>query len=97
MEHSGVYHHYYNSRKTTHIIASNLPDVKVRQLKGHELIVKVGKLTTSCRYIPSVPDPHNHFCNFIDLDLGCRAQNVGTGTVPTHTARKVTRNIESES
>jgi DNA repair protein REV1 len=41
MEHGGVYHHYYSSRKTTHIIASNLPDVKVRQLKGHELIVKV--------------------------------------------------------
>jgi DNA repair protein REV1 len=41
MEHGGVYCHYFNSRKTTHIIASNLPDVKVRQLKGHELIVKV--------------------------------------------------------
>ena len=25
MTHGGVYHHYYNSHKTTHIIASNLP------------------------------------------------------------------------
>ena len=28
MTHGGVFHHYKNS-KTTHIIASNLPDVKV--------------------------------------------------------------------
>ena len=25
MTHGGTYHHYYNSQKTTHIIASNLP------------------------------------------------------------------------
>jgi hypothetical protein len=59
-----VYHHYYNSRKTTHIIASNLPDVKVRQLKGHELIIKViigsyvqraSSVTSECWQIP---DPH---------------------------------------
>jgi hypothetical protein len=64
MEHGGVYHHYYNSRKTTHIIASNLPDVKVRQLKGPELIVKVirgscvqraSSVTSECWQIP---DPH---------------------------------------
>jgi DNA repair protein REV1 len=47
MEHGGVYHHYYSSRKTTHIIASNLPDVKVRQLKGHELILKVSYILYS--------------------------------------------------
>jgi len=40
MSHGGIYHHYYNSAKTTHIIASNLPDVKIKRLKGHELIVK---------------------------------------------------------
>ena len=28
MKHGGVYHHYYNSQKTTHIIASNLPGIK---------------------------------------------------------------------
>ncbi|GLG94483.1 DNA repair protein REV1, partial [Gryllus bimaculatus] len=30
--HGGVFHHY-ETRKTTHIIASNLPDTKVKQLK----------------------------------------------------------------
>ena len=40
MTHGGVFHHYQN-HKTTHIIASNLPDVKVRALKGDEKIVRI--------------------------------------------------------
>ena len=39
MSHGGVYHHY-QSHATTHIIASNLPDVKVRALRGDEMIVR---------------------------------------------------------
>ena len=39
MSHGGVYHHY-ESQATTHIIASNLPDVKVRALRGDEMIVR---------------------------------------------------------
>ena len=33
MTHGGTYHHYESSR-TTHIIATNLPDTKVKNLKG---------------------------------------------------------------
>jgi len=40
MTHDGVFHHYYSSSNTTHIIASNLPDVKVRALKGTETICR---------------------------------------------------------
>jgi len=47
MTHGGIYHHYYNNHTTAYIIASNLPDVKLRQLKGHELIVKP-EWITSC-------------------------------------------------
>lgn len=36
----GVYHHYYNSKTTTHIIASNLCDAKIKKLKGDEKFVK---------------------------------------------------------
>ena len=46
MIHGGVFHHYRN-HQTTHIIASNLPDVKVRQLKGDERIVKPEWITAS--------------------------------------------------
>lgn len=33
MKHGGVYHHYYRNNKTTHIIATNLPDTKIKHLK----------------------------------------------------------------
>lgn len=33
MKHGGVYHHYYRNNKTTHIIATNLPDTKIKNLK----------------------------------------------------------------
>jgi DNA repair protein REV1 len=36
----GVYHHYYNSKTTTHIIASNLCGAKIKKLKGDEKFVK---------------------------------------------------------
>eukprot|EP00092_Neocalanus_flemingeri_P019536 GFUD01021166.1.p1 GENE.GFUD01021166.1~~GFUD01021166.1.p1 ORF type:complete len:1198 (-),score=318.87 GFUD01021166.1:3570-7163(-) len=47
MTHDGVFHHYYNSHTTTHIIATNLPDVKVRALKGNETICKPEWITDS--------------------------------------------------
>ena len=37
MVNGGIYHHYKSS-KTTHIIATNLPDTKVKALKGNEVI-----------------------------------------------------------
>ncbi|XP_045030014.1 LOW QUALITY PROTEIN: DNA repair protein REV1-like [Daphnia magna] len=40
LAHGGIYHHYYNSRATTHIIASNLCDGKIKKLKGDEKFVK---------------------------------------------------------
>ena len=48
MTYGGVFHHYQNHR-TTHIIASNLPDVKVRALKGDEKIVKPEWITASVK------------------------------------------------
>ena len=38
MTNGGVFHHYPSS-KTTHFIATNLPDVKMKALKGNEVIV----------------------------------------------------------
>ena len=48
MTYGGVYHHYQN-QQTTHIIASNLPDVKVRTLKGNEKIVRPEWITESVK------------------------------------------------
>lgn len=40
ISHGGIYHHYYNSNTTTHIIASNLCGAKIKKLKGDEKFVK---------------------------------------------------------
>ena len=45
--HGGTYHHYYNSKTTTHIIASNLCDAKIKKLKGDEKFVKPEWITDS--------------------------------------------------
>lgn len=38
MKYGGIYHHYYRTNKTTHIIATNLPDTKVKQLKNMNVV-----------------------------------------------------------
>lgn len=38
MLHGGQYHLYYSRSKTTHIIATNLPNAKIKELKGEKVI-----------------------------------------------------------
>lgn len=38
MLHGGQYHVYYSRSKTTHIIATNLPTAKIKELKGQKVI-----------------------------------------------------------
>lgn len=38
MTHGGIYHHYYSRTATTHIIASNLPDCKVKNLNTDRIV-----------------------------------------------------------
>ncbi|XP_017656764.1 DNA repair protein REV1 isoform X2 [Nannospalax galili] len=57
MLHGGQYHVYYSRSKTTHIIATNLPNAKIKELKGEKVIrpewivesIKAGRLLS---YIP---------------------------------------------
>ncbi|XP_017512628.3 DNA repair protein REV1 isoform X3 [Manis javanica] len=57
MLHGGQYHLYYSRSKTTHIIATNLPNAKIKELKGEKVIrpewivesIKAGRLLS---YIP---------------------------------------------
>ncbi|XP_032325627.1 DNA repair protein REV1 isoform X2 [Camelus ferus] len=57
MLHGGQYHVYYSKSKTTHIIATNLPNAKIKELKGEKVIrpewivesIKAGRLLS---YIP---------------------------------------------
>ena len=38
MIHGGNYEHYHTKTKVTHVIATNLPDSKVRELKGEKVV-----------------------------------------------------------
>ncbi|CAB4054030.1 REV1 [Lepeophtheirus salmonis] len=49
MEHGGSFHHYLIPRKTTHIIATNLPETKIKNLKGDEVIVNPSWITDSVK------------------------------------------------
>ncbi|XP_074069878.1 DNA repair protein REV1 isoform X1 [Macrotis lagotis] len=57
MLHGGQYHVYYSRSKTTHIIATNLTNAKIKELKGEKIIrpewivesIKAGRLLS---YIP---------------------------------------------
>ncbi|XP_028991489.1 DNA repair protein REV1 isoform X2 [Betta splendens] len=58
MLHGGQFHMYYSRSKTTHIIANNLPNCKIQELKGEKVIrpdwitdsVKAGRLLPYIQY-----------------------------------------------
>ncbi|KAJ3591628.1 hypothetical protein NHX12_006760 [Muraenolepis orangiensis] len=58
MLHGGQFHAYYSFSKTTHIIASNLPNSKIKELKGEKVVrpawitdsVKAGCLLSYLQY-----------------------------------------------
>ncbi|XP_060043442.1 DNA repair protein REV1 isoform X2 [Erinaceus europaeus] len=58
MLHGGQYHVYYSRSKTTHIIATNLPNTKIKELKGEKVIrpewivesIKAGRLLSCIPY-----------------------------------------------
>ncbi|XP_057707651.1 DNA repair protein REV1 isoform X2 [Corythoichthys intestinalis] len=48
MLHGGQFHVYYSRSKTTHIIANNLPNSKIQELRG-EKVIKPGWITDSIK------------------------------------------------
>ncbi|XP_071064837.1 DNA repair protein REV1 isoform X2 [Dasypus novemcinctus] len=58
MLHGGQYHVYYSRSKTTHIIATNLPHAKIKELKGEKVIrpewivesIRAGRLLSHVPY-----------------------------------------------
>lgn len=58
MLHGGQFHTYYSRSKTTHIIANNLPNSKIQELKGEKVIrpewitdsIKAGRLLPYLQY-----------------------------------------------
>ncbi|KAG8201801.1 hypothetical protein JTE90_027284 [Oedothorax gibbosus] len=62
--HGGKYHHYYITNKTTHVIASNLPHSKMKNLKTQTVVtadwitdsIKAGKLLPHQDYLLYTPE-----------------------------------------
>ncbi len=50
MLHGGQFHLYYTRSKTTHIIATNLPNSKIQELKG-EKVVRPEWITDRCVFV----------------------------------------------
>ncbi|RXM95589.1 DNA repair protein REV1 [Acipenser ruthenus] len=58
MLHGGQYHMYYSRSKTTHIIATNLPNSKIKELKGEKVVrpewitdsIQAGRLLSYVQY-----------------------------------------------
>ncbi|XP_048855251.1 DNA repair protein REV1 isoform X2 [Brienomyrus brachyistius] len=58
MLHGGQYHVYYSRSKTTHIIATNLPNTKIKELRGEKVVrpdwitdsIKAGHLLSYLKY-----------------------------------------------
>ncbi|XP_050522654.1 DNA repair protein Rev1 isoform X2 [Daktulosphaira vitifoliae] len=65
MENGGVYHHYHRPGLTTHIIASNLPNAKLKLLKQYKIVkpewisdsLKKGKLLNYSEYLLFIDKP----------------------------------------
>ncbi|XP_049584982.1 DNA repair protein REV1 isoform X2 [Syngnathus scovelli] len=57
MLHGGQFHVYYSRSKTTHIIANNLPNNKIQELKG-EKVIKPGWITDSIKAGHRLPYLH---------------------------------------
>lgn len=55
LKHGGTYHYYQHPQRTTHIIATNLPDSKVKNLKDDEKVVKPEWITDSIKASKLLP------------------------------------------
>lgn len=62
MLHGGQFHMYYSRSKTTHIIASNLPNSKIQELKG-EKVIRPDWITDRCVHTESI------LCLLVHLQL----------------------------
>ncbi|KAM5182008.1 DNA repair protein REV1 [Mantella aurantiaca] len=91
MLHGGQYHVYYSRSKTTHIIASNLPNSKIKELRDEKVVrpewitesIKAGRLLS---YIPyQLYTKQSSVQKGLDFKINCRTENSHSGS------RNVTR------
>ncbi|XP_011224176.1 DNA repair protein REV1 isoform X2 [Ailuropoda melanoleuca] len=97
MLHGGQYHVYYSRSKTTHIIATNLPNAKIKELKGEKVIrpewivesIKAGRLLSCIPYqLYSKPSNMQKGLNF---NPACKAEESVPG--PSSVAKQLNNRV----
>lgn len=83
MENGGVYHHYHRPNLTTHVIASNLPNAKLKLLKQYKIVkpewisdsLKEKRLLNYSDYLLFIDIPDQ-----LKIDFPVRAKNASEPT-----------------
>lgn len=83
MENGGIYHHYHKPNVTTHVIASNLPNAKLKLLKQYKVVkpewisdsLKEGRLLNYKDYLLFINQPNQPI-----IDFSVRAKNASEPT-----------------
>ncbi|XP_051008715.1 DNA repair protein REV1 isoform X4 [Acomys russatus] len=97
MLHGGQYHVYYSRSKTTHIIATNLPNAKIKELKGEKVIrpewivesIKAGRLLSCIPYqLYTKPSSAQKSLNFSPV---CKPEDPVPG--PSNTAKQLNSRV----
>ncbi|XP_062934897.1 DNA repair protein REV1 isoform X2 [Cynocephalus volans] len=97
MLHGGQYHVYYSRSKTTHIIATNLPNAKIKELKGEKVIrpewivesIKAGRLLS---YIPyQLYTKQSSVQKSLNFNPVCKPEDPGPG--PSNIAKQLNSRV----
>ncbi|XP_069060491.1 DNA repair protein REV1 [Pleurodeles waltl] len=93
MSHGGQFHVYYSRSKTTHIIATNLPNNKVKDLKGEKVVrpewivesIKAGRLLSYIPYL--LYNKQSNAQKVLNFNPVCKPEETLPG--PSHAAIKL--------
>ncbi|XP_045836280.1 DNA repair protein REV1 isoform X1 [Meles meles] len=97
MLHGGQYHVYYSRSKTTHIIATNLPNAKIKELKGEKVIrpewivesIKAGRLLSCIPY--QLYSKQSNMQKGLNFTPACKAEEPGPG--PSSVAKQLNNRV----
>ncbi|KFP91477.1 PREDICTED: DNA repair protein REV1 isoform X3 [Apaloderma vittatum] len=95
MLHGGQYHVYYSRSKTTHIIATNLPNAKIKELKGEKVVrpewimesIKAGRLLSHIPY--QLYTKQSSVQKGLNFNSICKPEDAVPG--PSNTAKDLNR------
>uniref|UniRef100_A0A452TSN0 DNA repair protein REV1 n=1 Tax=Ursus maritimus TaxID=29073 RepID=A0A452TSN0_URSMA len=103
MLHGGQYHVYYSRSKTTHIIATNLPNAKIKELKGEKVIrpewivesIKAGRLLSCIPY--QLYSKQSNMQKGLNFNPACKAEEPVPGPSSVAKQNHIIKKVETEN